>query len=153
MTAGPSVADVTLFGENAIKEDEAHHAADVEHHDEEDEAGHDQYGDERSDEGGINVGKSLCGEMTRGATLMRNAEVGREIKTAAGAHLARKQANESESRPLPEAKGLNELTLRVLEGERNRVHGRDWQSSPLNSQEKGTANGDAGQIDFWSFPL
>jgi hypothetical protein len=49
---------------------------------------------------------------------------------------------------LPEAKGLNELTLRVLEGERDRVYGRDRQSSPLNSHEKGTANGDAGQIDF-----
>jgi hypothetical protein len=48
---------------------------------------------------------------------------------------------------LPEAEGLEELTLRVLEGERDRVYGRDRQSSPLNSQEKGTAKAGGGQID------
>jgi hypothetical protein len=80
---------------------------------------------------------------------VRKPEAG-TIESSAGAEFSGQESDEGELGPLPEAERLKELLLRVLESERNRVYGGNWQGAPLvrkMTQQQGTANGGGDQIN------
>ena len=128
LTAGPSVANAALFGQDAVEQDESHHATDVSHHDHEHKRTHYERGDEAAHNGRVNVRKAIGDQMARRSTLVRDIEpTGGEIAASAGGHLAGEETDKREARPLPEPERLYELTLRVLERESDGVNGRDGQ--------------------------
>jgi len=61
---------------------------------------------------------------------MREVEVAGGVEAAAGAHLTRQEPNQRQAAPLPEAKGLNQLPLGVLEGKRDGIDRGDGQDAP-----------------------
>jgi hypothetical protein len=56
--------------------------------------------------------------------------VRRRIEVAAGTQLSCKQSDKCETHPLTKAEWLEELTLRMLKGERNGICGRDRHRAP-----------------------
>src|ERR1035437_451823 len=60
--------------------------------------------------------------------------MGRKVEVGAVASVrtqfSRQQPDESKLRPLPNPEGLEQLLLGVFYGERDRVHGGNWQRAP-----------------------
>jgi hypothetical protein len=73
--------------------------------------------------------------MRRNARMAGQIEVG--AVAPAGPQFSRQQPDKSQLRPLANAKRLEQLLLGMLDGQRDRVHGRNWQRAPR--AEKGSA--------------
>lgn len=72
--------------------------------------------------------------MPGGARVRRKPEIA-AIESAAGAKFAGQQSHEREPGPLAEAKGLEQLLLRVLDGKRDGVDGGDRQRAPQSAKD------------------
>src|SRR5579859_659866 len=89
----PSLPYVALLRQDAVKQDESHHAADVRHHDQEYESPNDQHGDEGSQNCGVNVREISLHEMAGRSRALR-VKVRRKIEASTRAHLSRQQADQ-----------------------------------------------------------
>ena len=133
----PASANVALFRDDAVEQNEAHHAADVEKDDQQDESGNERDRDESADQSGIDVRKSLCKQLTLRSALLGNVESRWEPEIAAArSHFASQKSDNRETRPLPEAERLEELPRGVLEGERNGIDCRDRHGAPRDCVTK-----------------
>jgi len=120
----PAFANVAFSRDDAVKQNESHHAAHV-HKNDADSADRDKdHPKQRNQEHGIHSGKAD----------VRRAGMGGHVKVGAiasvGAKFARQQPNERQPRPLTDAKRLEQLPLGMFQGGRDRVHGSKWQLAP-----------------------
>src|SRR5581483_7768667 len=123
LPSAPAGADAALARKHAIEEYEAHDAADICEHHKKDEPGDHEDGDQRSKDSRIDLGKAGP------RRLIRALEGRRKIK--ASSQFAGQKTNECQLDPLREAKWLRELTLGMLERQRDRVDGGDRQRRHL----------------------
>jgi len=124
----PAIADVALFCQDAVEQNETHDAADVQENNPENESGNEYCEDQSSEERGIE--SSEVRDLVYAAGVVRAVKVWDIEIASARAEFAGEQADEGETHPLAEAKGLQKLPLGMFEGGRDRVNGGKWQGSP-----------------------
>ena len=130
--AHPSFADVAFAGDDAIEEDEAHDAVDVDEERAQYEPKHNYGCDQGGEHRGVIHQRRRQDRAKRGwrsALMIRKR--GTEI-AAAGAHLPGQQSDEGEARPLAEAEWVEELLLGALESGAYGFGGGDWHARTSN---------------------
>jgi len=129
--SSPSFADLAFLCNHAVKQNEAHYAADVKKQEKQCNCCENQKDDRSRAPSGVmrqwerercvdNTSRCL-GVLRRGPT---------EVASSAGTHFSGKKSYESEARPLAKAEGLQELLFGVMEGRIYGVNGRDRQGHP-----------------------
>src|SRR5579862_57202 len=129
--SAPTPADVTLLREHAVEQHEAHHTTDVHEDESNRERGDDEdrgEGRERRQQRGIDSERTRHSAVWSTAWSDGRAKV--RAVTSVRAQFSREQADESQLRPLRNAERFEQLLLRVLNCERDRVCGRYCQLAP-----------------------
>jgi hypothetical protein len=129
--AKPSFADVAILGNDAVKQNEAHYAADIKKQEKQCNCCENQKDDLSSapSEVVFQWERERCVDNTpRWLGVLRRGPT--EVASPAGTHFSSKKSYESETRPLAKAERLQELLFGVMEGRVDNVNGRDRQGHP-----------------------
>src|ERR1700722_13891379 len=129
---GPPFADVAFLGNDAIEQNEAHHAANVgeqhhqakpKHHQNCDQAGKHQRVVAQQ------LGPGLTEKMLRSSLAMSGGGyVEITAESSSGTQFSREHSNQGQARPLAEAKRLQKLLLGVLKRGIYGVDSGNWQA-------------------------
>src|SRR6266849_5934947 len=130
--SSPPFANVAFLGDDAIEQNEPHHAANVSEEHEQAERKHHHKCDQAGKHQGVvaqQFGPALTEKLLRSSLAMSGGGyIEITVASSAGTKFSGQQPNQGQARPLAEAERLEELPLGVFKCRIYCVDGGNWQA-------------------------